>query len=65
MSAFNERLQKVLVTDDDPFYFTGLKYIESVDDSRKLSNLTEPCVIISASGTADAGKVRHHLLNTI
>jgi metallo-beta-lactamase family protein len=26
---------------------------------------TEPCVIISASGTADAGRVRHHINNIL
>jgi metallo-beta-lactamase family protein len=38
-----------------------LKHIESVEDSRKLVNYEQPCVIISASGTADAGRVRHHI----
>lgn len=58
---FNERLQQVLAIDDDPFDFPGLKYIESVEDSRKLVDYKQPCVIISASGTADAGRVRHHI----
>ena len=58
---FNDRLQQVLQTDDDPFEFPGLKYVESAEDSRKLVNYKEPCLIISASGTADAGRVRHHI----
>jgi metallo-beta-lactamase family protein len=62
---FNERLQQVLAVDDDPFDFPGLKYIETVDDSRKLVDFKEPCVIISASGTADAGRVRHHINDCI
>ena len=61
VAEFNERLQQVLSIDDDPFDFPGLKYVESVEDSRKLVDYKEPCVIISASGTADAGRVRHHL----
>ena len=59
--CFNDRLQHVLRIDDDPFHFEGLKYVESVEDSRKLVAYQEPCVIISASGTADAGRVRHHI----
>jgi len=58
---FNERLQQVLEVDHDPFDFPGLRYIDSVEDSRKLTDATQPCVIISASGTADAGRVRHHI----
>jgi metallo-beta-lactamase family protein len=62
---FNDRLQQVLTIDDDPFHFPGLKYVESVEDSRRLVDYQEPCVIISASGTADAGRVRHHINNCI
>jgi metallo-beta-lactamase family protein len=58
---FNERLQQVLTIDDDPFDFPGLRHIETVEDSRKLVDYQQPCVIISASGTADAGRVRHHI----
>ncbi|RYY83693.1 MAG: MBL fold metallo-hydrolase, partial [Chitinophagaceae bacterium] len=64
-SQFNERLQQVLAVDDDPFDFPGLTYIESVDESRELVKYSEPCVIISASGTADAGRVRHHINNIL
>ena len=62
---FNERLQQVLEIDTDPFDFPGLKYIETVEESRKLVDYKEPCVIISASGTADAGRVRHHINSCI
>lgn len=62
---FNERLQQVLAVDDDPFDFPGLKYVETVEDSRRLVDYKEPCVIISASGTADAGRVRHHIHSCI
>ncbi|MDQ3278225.1 MAG: MBL fold metallo-hydrolase [Bacteroidota bacterium] len=65
VGEFNERLQQVLAIDDDPFDFPGLKYVESVEDSRKLVDYHEPCVIISASGTADAGRVRHHINDCI
>lgn len=62
---FNERLQQVLLIDDDPFDFPGLKYVESVEDSRRFVDHHEPCVIISASGTADAGRVKHHINNVL
>lgn len=58
---FNERLQEILKIDDDPFVFRGLKYVELAEDSRRLVEYKEPCVIISSSGTADAGRVRHHI----
>ncbi|HUP14310.1 MAG TPA: MBL fold metallo-hydrolase, partial [Niastella sp.] len=63
--CFNERLQQVLKIDNDPFDFDGLKYVESVEDSRRLMEYNQPCVIISASGTANAGRVRHHINSSI
>ncbi|TAH03397.1 MAG: MBL fold metallo-hydrolase [Sphingobacteriales bacterium] len=62
---FNKTIQKVLESDDDPFGFSGLKYVKTVDQSKMLNFRNEPCVIISASGMADAGRVKHHISNNI
>ncbi|MEY3432739.1 MAG: hypothetical protein RL131_675, partial [Bacteroidota bacterium] len=62
---FNSRIQKILEQDDDPFQFAGLEYIKTVEDSKLLNFKNEPCVIISASGMADAGRVKHHISNNI
>ena len=62
---FNRTIQKVLETDNDPFAFKGLKYIKTVAESKLLNFRSEPCVIISASGMAEAGRVKHHINNTI
>ena len=62
---FNNRIQKILQSDKDPFDFNGLKFTKSVGESKMLNYLDEPCVIISASGMADAGRVKHHISNNI
>ncbi len=62
---FNDNIQKVLQTDKDPFDFPGLKFTQSVDDSKRLNYMQDPCVIISASGMAEAGRVKHHISNNI
>ena len=62
---FNKTIQKVLEKDNDPFKFPGLKYIQSVDQSKMLNFRNEPCVIISASGMAEAGRVKHHISNNV
>jgi metallo-beta-lactamase family protein len=62
---FNRTIQKVLQTDNDPFAFKGLKAIRSVEESKLLNFRNGPCVIISASGMADAGRVKHHISNNI
>ena len=62
---FNKIIQKILLEDSDPFGFKGLKFIQSVDESKMLNFKDGPFVIISASGMADAGRVKHHISNNI
>ncbi len=62
---FNKTIQKIMKTDKDPFSFEGLKYIKSVEQSKLLNFQDGPMVIISASGMADAGRVKHHISNNI
>jgi metallo-beta-lactamase family protein len=62
---FNNRVQKLLLSDHDPFSFKGLKFVKSVEESKSLNYRSDPLVIISASGMADAGRVKHHISNTI
>jgi metallo-beta-lactamase family protein len=51
--------------DGDVFGFKRLQYIRDVEQSKKLHSLAGPCVIISASGMAEAGRIQHHLKNNI
>jgi metallo-beta-lactamase family protein len=62
---FNDTLQNILKVDSDPFMFQGLKHLTDVNDSITLKETDKPCVIISASGTGDAGRVRHHISSCI
>ncbi len=62
---FNDQVQEVMKVDDDPFDFKGLCYIEDADASKALNDDHSPMVIISASGMAEAGRVKHHIKNNI
>ncbi len=63
--SFNEELSAYIKKDPDPFGFPNLTYIEDTQESIALNNYKEPCVIISASGMGDAGRVKHHIKNAI
>jgi metallo-beta-lactamase family protein len=58
---FNKHVQQLMKKDKDPFDFKGLKYITKAEDSKHLNARKEPMVIISASGMAEAGRVKHHI----
>ena len=62
---FNSRVQKILKRDENPLGFKGLQFVKSVEESKSLNYRKDPLVIISASGMAEAGRVKHHISNNI
>ncbi len=63
--CFDEETLRYLHHDEDPFGFGRLKYIRSVEDSKRLNEKKDPCVIIAASGMCEGGRILHHLANNI
>ena len=63
--CFNETIYRFLRERENPFGMENLTYIREVAHSMKLNELKDPAIIISASGMAEAGRVRHHLANNI
>jgi metallo-beta-lactamase family protein len=47
--------------DRDPLNFHDVHMTRAVEDSKKINDVTSPCIIISASGMATGGRVLHHL----
>jgi len=45
--------------------FGKLNYVREVEKSKKLNDLKQPHIIISASGMAEGGRILHHLRNNI
>jgi metallo-beta-lactamase family protein len=63
--CFNDDFVAYMRRDPKPFEFKNLHYITEVEESKKLNASEEPCIIISASGMAEAGRVKHHIMNNI
>lgn len=63
--CFNNDVLEVIKFDSDAFGFNSLHYIKTADESKKLNFIDKPCVIISASGMMEAGRIKHHLANNI
>lgn len=62
--CFDEETNRYLAQ-GDPFGFQRLKYIREASESKALNSLHGPVVIISASGMCEAGRILHHLRNSI
>ena len=62
---YNKQVVHLMKEDKYPFEFKGLHMITDVEDSKRLNSKKEPMVIISASGMAEAGRIKHHIANNI
>lgn len=62
---FDDETKAVVDRDGDPFAFKNLRYIREVSESKALNDMRMPCMIISASGMCEGGRILHHLRNNI
>lgn len=62
---FNDDVIDYMHVDPDPFGFSNLTYVRKAEDSKKLNDMHEPCIIISASGMIEAGRIKHHVKNNV
>lgn len=62
---FDPVAQERIARGDDVLKFPQLGFTEDVDDSKQLNNTKSGLVIISASGMAEAGRIRHHLKHNL
>ncbi|MFO0811336.1 MAG: MBL fold metallo-hydrolase [Gemmataceae bacterium] len=63
--CFDPETRELLERHPELFGEGRVHYIDSVHDSIALNGRREPCVIISASGMCEAGRVLHHLRHNI
>ncbi len=49
----------------NPFYFDKIRFVQTVEESMKLTRDETPHVVISASGMCEAGRILHHLRHGI
>ena len=61
----SEEVRDSMQFDPDPFGFNTLRYITDIRESKALNHKDEPCIIISASGMLEAGRIKHHVANHI
>jgi metallo-beta-lactamase family protein len=63
--CFDDETNRYLREGEDPFGFGRLTYIRDVNESKKLNTLKGPFIVISASGMCEAGRILHHLRNSV
>lgn len=64
-SSFDDEAKELILKGDNPFQFPNLRYVKDQKESMALNKYKFPKVIISSSGMATAGRVRHHLKHNL
>lgn len=63
--CYDKEFSDLIFNGNEVFELPNLRYVKDVEESKSLNSLNESCLIISASGMAESGRVLHHLKNNI
>jgi metallo-beta-lactamase family protein len=63
--CFDQETFRTFTSQGDPFAAKYIRYVASVKESQAINSMRGPCVIISASGMCEGGRVLHHLKHAI
>jgi metallo-beta-lactamase family protein len=55
----------LLANGEDPLTVPGLRYTLSTQESMEINAVRGPAIVISASGMANAGRIKHHLRHNL
>jgi metallo-beta-lactamase family protein len=63
--AYSREAREKMRCGDEPLEFPGLELTATVEESKEINRSDDPCIVISASGMATAGRIKHHLTHNI
>ncbi|MCK6612276.1 MAG: MBL fold metallo-hydrolase [Bacteroidia bacterium] len=61
----NEEALSFKANHGDLFNYPGIEYLENKDEHEALTYYFDPCVIISAAGMVEGGRIQEHVMNNI
>lgn len=62
---FDEQMKEYISNGDHPLDLPNLHFTETRDQSQAINESKGPAVVISASGMANAGRIKHHLRHNL
>ena len=62
---FDEETRNLLKRGEDPLSLPQLHFTETTEASMAINEVRGPAIVISASGMADAGRIKHHLRHNL
>ncbi len=65
IDLFEEDIQEKIKRGDNPLEFDGLQFTPTAEESKALNSDDKPCIILSASGMCEVGRIKHHLKHNL
>ena len=65
LDCLDEEVQADIREGNRPLDFNGLRFTQSVDESKELNATANQSIIISASGMCEVGRIKHHLKHNL
>jgi metallo-beta-lactamase family protein len=62
---FDDKAQALINAGKNPLDLPNLRFSQSAEESRAINAMTGSAIVISASGMANAGRIRHHLRHNL
>ena len=62
---FEDEIKEKIESGDNPLEFPGLRFTVTAEESKELNESDEACIILSASGMCEVGRIKHHLKHNL
>lgn len=58
-------MNKLVAARQSPFHFSGLRMVQSAEDSKAINHIKGTVVIMAGAGMCTGGRIKHHLVQNI